>query len=136
MAFNQGNFLKFARSALLATSALYAYPKLNDSFKQEFKQYPFMMQRLFKSQQAQALHPDTENTNIYVWGEGYQVDASQEFSNFSPKKIKQFAGKDTPNIKDIAFGWFHEAYIDTDGNLFVCAKAKITSVKVKEIPDG
>lgn len=27
------------------------------------------------------------NTNVYVWGEGFQVDPSQDYSNFTPKKI-------------------------------------------------
>jgi hypothetical protein len=27
------------------------------------------------------------NTNVYVWGEGYQVDPTQDYSNFTPKKI-------------------------------------------------
>lgn len=64
------------------------------------------------------------------------MDASQEFSNFTPKKIRNFQGKDKPDIEDVAFGWFHEAYITTDGRLFVCAKSKVTSVKIKEIKDG
>ena len=76
------------------------------------------------------------NTNVYVWGEGFQVDSTQDFSNYTPKKIKAFAGKDKPNIVDVAFGWYHEAYIDSKGNLFVCSKAKMTSIKVKEIQDG
>jgi len=29
-------------------------------------------------------------TNVYVWGDGYQVDSSQEFTNFTPKKIRAF----------------------------------------------
>jgi len=28
------------------------------------------------------------NTNVYVWGEGFQVDPSQDYSNFTPKKIQ------------------------------------------------
>ena len=52
------------------------------------------------------------NTNAYVWGEGFQVDPTQDYSNFTPKKIQAFKGKDTPNVVDIAFGWYHEAYID------------------------
>ena len=76
------------------------------------------------------------HTNTYVWGEGFQVDSSQEYSNFSPKKIKPFLGPDTPDIVDMAFGWYHEAYIDKNGKLFVCAKAKISSIKVKEVEDG
>ena len=27
------------------------------------------------------------NTNVYIWGEGFQVDPSQVYSNFTPKKI-------------------------------------------------
>ena len=71
-----------------------------------------------------------------MWGEGYQVDSSQEFSNFTPKNIKNFKGKDKPDVIDVTFGWYHEAYIDTQGNLYVCAKAKMSSIKIKEIPDG
>lgn len=76
------------------------------------------------------------HTNTYVWGEGYQVDSSQEFSNFTPKNIKNFKGEKTPDIVDVSFGWYHEAYIDKQGNLYVCAKAKMSSVKIKEVPDG
>ena len=49
---------------------------------------------------------------VYVWGEGYQVDSSQDYSNFTPKKLKAFFGEDKPDIIDMAFGWYHEAYID------------------------
>lgn len=76
------------------------------------------------------------HTNAYVWGEGYQVDATQEFSNFSPKKIRHFQGAQKPDIVDMAFGWYHEAYIDKQGKLYVCAKAKMSSIKIKEIKDG
>jgi hypothetical protein len=76
------------------------------------------------------------STNSYVWGEGYQVDASQEFSNFTPKKIRPFEGEKTPNIVDIAFGWYHEAYIDKAGRLYVCKKAKMSSIKITDIADG
>ncbi len=76
------------------------------------------------------------HTNTYVWGEGYQVDSSQEFSNFTPKNIKNFKGDKTPDVVDVSFGWYHEAYIDKEGNLYVCAKAKMSSVKIKEVPDG
>ena len=76
------------------------------------------------------------HTTTYVWGEGFQVDSSQEYSNYTPKKIKHFLGDDTPDIVDMAFGWYHEAYIDKQGKLYVCAKAKMSSIKIKEIPDG
>ena len=64
------------------------------------------------------------------------MDATQDFSNFTPKKIRAFQDKKGPDIVDAAFGWFHEAYIDKLGNLYVCAKAKVPSVKVREQPDG
>jgi alpha-tubulin suppressor-like RCC1 family protein len=77
-----------------------------------------------------------EHTMVYVWGEGYQVDSSQEFSNFTPKKIKTFYGVDKPDIIDMAFGHYHEAYIDKQGRLYVCAKVMMSSLKIKEVPDG
>lgn len=69
-------------------------------------------------------------TNTYVWGEGYQVDATQEFSNYTPKKIRPFEGDKTPNIVDMAFGWYHEAYIDAEGRLYVCDKVKMSSIRI------
>ena len=36
----------------------------------------------------------------------------------------------------MAFGWYHEAYIASDGKLFVCAKAKLSSIEVEGIRDG
>jgi hypothetical protein len=36
----------------------------------------------------------------------------------------------------MAFGWYHEAYIDTKGKLFVCAKAKLSSIEVRGVRDG
>lgn len=36
---------------------------------------------------------------------------------------------------DVSFGWYHEAYVDAMGKLFVCKKPKLTSVKVVEIDE-
>jgi len=74
-------------------------------------------------------------TNVYVWGEGQQVDILQDYSNYSPKNIRSFRGKGTPNIVDAAFGWYHEAYIDSMGRLFVTRKPKLASIKVEEIDE-
>ena len=74
-------------------------------------------------------------TNVYVWGEGQQVDPKQDYSNFTPKMLSPFRGKNKPNIIDMAFGWYHEAYIDNNGKLYVCKKFKQPSVRVKEIDD-
>jgi hypothetical protein len=49
--------------------------------------------------------------------------------------LKSFRGKDKPNIVDVAFGWYHEAYIDAHGKLYLCKKPKLSSVKVEEIDD-
>ena len=49
--------------------------------------------------------------------------------------MKNFRGKQKPNIIDVAFGWYHEAYVDKEGRLFVCKKPKMTSVKVEEIDE-
>ena len=36
----------------------------------------------------------------------------------------------------MAFGWYHEAYVDQKGNLYVCAKAKVSSIEVVGVRDG
>jgi hypothetical protein len=36
----------------------------------------------------------------------------------------------------MAFGWYHESYIDANGKLYVCAKAKLSSIEVEGIRDG
>ena len=101
------------------------------------------LHHLFDQRTAEALVRDDAkarlhsiNTNTYVWGEGFQVDPRQDYSNFTPKKIQPFKGKDRPNVIDIAFGWYHEAYIDQQGKLYVCAKAKLSSIEVDGIRDG
>ena len=50
--------------------------------------------------------------------------------------MKNFKGDKTPDVVDVAFGWYHEAYVDKQGSLYVCAKAKMSSIKIKEVPDG
>jgi hypothetical protein len=97
MAFNNRSFFTATRSAFLAASALVAYPTLMNFDQAKPKTRPFSLfqnafnpQNLMRSNLTQALHPETENTNVYVWGEGYQVDASMEFTNFTPKKIRPF----------------------------------------------
>ena len=59
------------------------------------------------------------NTNVFYFGNGYQVDTTQEYSNFKPKQIKNFKGKETPHIVDGAIGRYHEAFIDKNGKLYV-----------------
>jgi len=75
------------------------------------------------------------HTNVYVWGEGLQVDIQQDYSNYSPKNLKPFPGKDKPNAVDVAFGWYHEAYVDARGKLWVGKKPKLASIKVEEIDE-
>lgn len=41
-----------------------------------------------------------------------------------------------PNVVDVAFGWYHEAYVDQQGQLHVCAKAKLSSIEVEGVRDG
>jgi hypothetical protein len=38
-------------------------------------------------------------------------------------------------VIDVAFGWYHEAYIDSKGKLYVCKKSKLTSVKVEGVDE-
>ena len=111
-----GGFLPFSQFSLLS----FLQPKISECYATD-------------EEWARA---SSTHTNTYVWGEGYQVDSSQEFSNYSPKKIRLFEGASAPDIVDMAFGWYHEAYVDRDGNLYVCEKAKLSSIQIKEIPDG
>lgn len=113
---------------------------LNDTFN--FKRRintifsPQLARAYLDDKQYQELTTSKQHTMVYVWGEGYQVDSSQDYSNFTPKKLKDFFGEDKPDIIDMAFGWYHEAYIDKQGRLYVCAKAKMSSLKIKEVDDG
>ena len=128
---------KIAKNAVkLAAAATAATVVMND------RKY-YWQPAMFYRPAAQCWITDQEHkfmksvkTNTYVWGEGYQVDATMEFSNYTPKKIRQFEGADTPNVVDMAFGWYHEAYIDSDGKLYVGDKVKMSSIKIAEIPDG
>jgi len=99
---------------------------------------PFMTNRLSECYASDRVWEKVKkmNTNTYVWGNGQQVDSSQEYSNFTPKNMKPFKGKEQPDIIDVAFGMYHEAYIDKEGNLYVCAKGTMSSIKVKEQPNG
>lgn len=114
--------------AAAATTSAYTMSKLQ---KPQTRQFAYALATDEDRKNMQKIH-----TNTYVWGEGYQVDASQEFSNFTPKKIRNFEGAETPDIVDMSFGWYHEAYIDKQGKLYVCAKAKMSSIKIAEIKDG
>lgn len=73
-------------------------------------------------------------TDTYVWGNGYQKDQSNDYSNFWPKKLKNFIQDQSnplaPHIIDMAFGWFHEAYISKDGDLYICHKHRLSSKEI------
>lgn len=132
---------KIARNAVrLAAAATAATVLLRD--EERSSQQKFWRPMLLKPA-AQCWITDQEhkfmkkvNTNTYVWGEGYQVDATMEYTNYTPKKIRHFEGANTPNIVDMAFGWYHEAYIDSEGRLYVSDKVKMSSIKIAEVPDG
>lgn len=38
----------------------------------------------------------------------------------------------------MAFGWYHEAYIDKEGKLYIARKERMSSIKVSDapMPDG
>ena len=114
------NRISAATAGLLSTSIVAGMANSKDE-KSKISQR-INMTFLNKNQMCEALVQDEDrkrlheiNTNLYVWGEGFQVDPTQDYSNFTPKKIQQFKGKETPNIVDVAFGWYHEAYIDQKG---------------------
>ena len=129
------------KSIWLATAALGTYNLYNHKPNSVSQLHiPLFHQRqaacLATQEDWKRLSARDRHTETYVWGEGYQVDSSQEFSNFTPKKIRPFEGQKTPDVVDMAFGWYHEAYITKEGKLFVCPKSKISSIKISDLPDG
>ena len=36
----------------------------------------------------------------------------------------------------MAFGWYHEAYIDSNRDLWACSKAKVSSIEIEGVRDG
>ena len=47
---------------------------------------PRIADALVRDDTRERLH--SINTNAYIWGEGFQVDPTQDYSNFTPKKIQ------------------------------------------------
>jgi len=71
-----------------------------------------------------------KQTETFIWGNGiYQArpDAPISFKNFEPKLIKTFSGDKNVNLKDVAFGEYHEAGIGVDGNVYIWRKHVIDS---------
>lgn len=74
-------------------------------------------------------------TDVYIWGNGEQVDMSLDYNNFYPKKIKNFSGEDDPQIIIVKFGEFHEAYLDKKGKIHICQKHRLPSMKLENFDD-
>lgn len=75
-------------------------------------------------------------TDVYVWGNGVVLNDIMDYSNYFPKKIKNFSHEESPVIISVKFGLYHEAYLDTEGRVHVCEKYKIPSRKVEGQDDG
>ena len=66
-----------------------------------------------------------KQTETFIWGNGiYQArpDAPISFKNFEPKLIKTFTGNKNVNLKEVAFGEYHEAGLDVNGNVYIWRK--------------
>src|SRR5688572_6429111 len=80
-----------------------------------------MYHTLFGSKKSEPKEDTNLQTKTYIWGNGiYQArpDAAMRFRNFEPKLIKTFLGAKNINLKDVAFGDFHEGGISTQGNAY------------------
>lgn len=66
-------------------------------------------------------------TDVYVWGNGISKDNVMEYSNFNPKKIKNFSQDQDPTIISVKFGLYNEAYLDNEGRVHYCDKYKLPS---------
>ena len=86
---------KFGRRAMGMLAAATSAILLPQQFDNQKRTLPLPFHKLpsecWVSDQQRKSMKDI-HTNCYVWGEGYQVDASQEFSNYTPKKIRAFEG--------------------------------------------
>lgn len=85
---------------------------------------------LFGSKKSEAKETTPKETKTYIWGNGvYQPrpDAALRFRNFEPKQIKTFQGKGNINLKDLAFGEYHEGGISTDGKVYIWRKHVLDS---------
>lgn len=76
-----------------------------------------------------------QKTEIYVWGNGFVAKDSRTFLNFKPKRLRFFSGELPPQPVSGAFGWYHEAYIDSSGRLYVAPKHKLFASKRKHVDD-
>ena len=72
----------------------------------------------------------SKQTDVYIWGNGFQVDFSLDYRNFFPKKISNFDGEGKPQIIIVKFGEFHEAYLDKTGKIHICKKHRLPSMKL------
>ena len=140
------------KTALFASLAWFLWTKYNNyeayrSNEKLYKNYdryftrfwnslmsPFSIKcyALTKKQREQLM---TKQTDVYVWGNGYQVDFSLDYNNFFPKKISNFDGEGKPQIIMVKFGLFHEAYLDKTGKIHLCSKHKLPSMKIPNQDD-
>jgi len=71
-----------------------------------------------------------KQTKTYIWGNGFyqaRPDVAISFKNFEPKLIKNFSVEKGINLKDVAFGEYHEAGIDVNGNVYIWRKHVLDS---------
>lgn len=97
-----------------------------------FPSYGVNCQALTQKQRKTLMETDTD---VYVWGNGEQVDMSLDYGNFYPKKLKMFSSKEGPQIIIVRFGEFHEAYLDKTGKIHICLKHRLPSMKLKHVDD-
>ena len=71
-----------------------------------------------------------------MWGNGVVLNNEMDYSNYYPKKIKNFSKEGSPVIISVRFGLYHEAYLDTEGKFHVCRKYKLPSKKIPDLDDG
>lgn len=78
----------------------------------------------------------TFKTDVYVWGNGVIRNNEMDYSNYVPKKIKNFSEENSPVVISVKFGLYHEAYLDTQGKIHICKKYQLPSKKVEGQDDG
>ena len=66
--------------------------------------------------------------SVYFWGNGYMQGSDLIFCpNFHPKLLLTFEGSSKANIIKGTLGLYHEAYLSSEGDIYICSKKHIAS---------
>lgn len=83
----------------------------------------------------------SQHNQVQVWGNGVynprkgHPDDILNFSNFTPKLIKNFCEEQSPNLVKMVFGPKADAGIDEKGEIYIWNKHTVNNVKLDDVDD-